>query len=839
MFEIDEIKIEHSTKHIITDNSKPVLSFSLRSDENDCQMESAVIAVRDWEKTVDTQTGIVLDGITFAPFSEYTVQVTAFDNMGRQASQESSFSTGRMKTPWTAKWITDKKYAFDKNTSPAPFTFRKNFAVKKAVKKAFVTATALGIYELMINGKKVGNEFFAPGFTSYKNSLQYNLYDISDLLFDKNTIIAVVGGGWAVGRFTYASKSRITCDRQAFLMELFLEYEDGTKEKIVTDDSWQVTQDGNYRFGDFYDGETYDSTVDLSQIRWSFADVYRPKFSPKLTARYGCAVTEQETLKPVAAYPAKNGKELLYDFGQNFAGVVRLRLNGHKGQTVTVRHAEILLNGDLCVRSLRTAKATATYICTDGLQEYSPRLTYMGFRYIGVSGIKPEDLTVEAVVLHSDFEEIGSFECSEPMLNKLQSNIRWSGKSNFVEIPTDCPQRDERQGWTGDISVFADTACYSFDMSRFLDKWLTDVKSEQGRGGGIPMVVPKQGNAAPTVATACWGDCCIIVPYCEYLARGDKELLRKQYPVMKKFLKAVKFWASLSGPGKYQRHIWNRLFQFGDWCAPGEGIMDWMGKGKWIATAYYANSCAIVSRVADLLGNKQDAEYYANLKEEISQAYQKVFTDGNGKLKREFQTGYVLPLYFDMISEKTKANMAANLNRLVVENGYHLSTGFTGTPYLLFALADNGYIDTAYKLLLQDTSPSWLYCIKNGATTIWEEWDINPEEANKDGNIPSYNHYAYGAVGAFLYRRVLGIEASEGGYKNFTVKPIIGGGLTRAKGGTKTPYGEIRVEWAIKDACFEISVEVPVSTKCKLIIPDGRTHIFGSGKHKTVCSISA
>ena len=332
MFEIDEIKIEHSKKDAVTDNTQPVLSFSLRSDEDGCELSRAVVCVGDIKKEVTGQTGIVLDGLGLEPFTEYTVKLTAFDNMGRSASKEADFSTGRLSVPWTANWITDKVYSFAKNTSPAPFTFRKSFSVKKPLKRAFVTATALGIYELNINGKKVGNEYFAPGFTSYKHSLQYNLYDIGDLLADENTIIAVVGGGWAAGRFTYSSKSRITCDRQAFLMELFLEYRDGSTEKIVTDGTWQVTTQGNYRFGDFYDGETYDATVDLNKIKWSDADIYTPKFKPHLSAQYGCKVTAHEILQPIDSFPAKNGKETVYDFGQNFAGAVHLKMKGKAGQ---------------------------------------------------------------------------------------------------------------------------------------------------------------------------------------------------------------------------------------------------------------------------------------------------------------------------------------------------------------------------------------------------------------------------------------------------------------------------------------------------------------------------
>lgn len=831
MFKIDEIQIENTANFVVTDNASPVLSFSLQSDKDGCELKRAVIKIGDWEKCVDYQTGIVLNGITFAPFTEYTVEVTAFDNYGNRAEKTASFLTGRLTVPWSAKWITDENYKFEKKTSPLPFTFQKQFKISKPVKRAFVTATSLGIYELNINGQKVGNEYFAPGFTSYKRSLQYNFYDVSNLLNDDNTIIAVVGGGWAVGRFTYSGKNKITCDRQAFLMELFLEYEDGTQEKIITDSSWQVTQEGNYRFADFYDGETYDATVDLHLVPWKNADIYNHEFKPMLTARYGCAVTEQETLRPIDCYLAKNGKEIIYDFGQNFAGVIKLKINGAKGQKVVVRHAEILLDGDLCVRSLRTAKATAIYICTDGIQEYSPRLTYMGFRYIGISGIDAENVQVEAIVLHSDFEEIGTFDCSDSMLNQLQRNIRWSGKSNFLDIPTDCPQRDERQGWTGDISVYASTACYNFNLSRFFDKWLNDVRLEQGRFGGIPQIVPKQGYVAPPVPTACWGDSCILVPWAEYLARGNKELLKKQYPCMKKYLSAVKFWAGLFSVNKDKKHIWKWLFQFGDWCAPEGNIMDWMAKGKWIATAYYANSCNIVSKIAEILENKEDALYFHNLYKDISNAYRNVFTDRNGKLKNEFQTGYVLPLYFNMTNGNETKKMAENLNRLVAEKDYHLSTGFTGTPYLLFALADNGYADTAYKLLLQDTSPSWLYCIKKGATTTWEEWDIDPSKANKDGNIPSYNHYAYGAVGDFLYRRVLGIEANEGGYKSFIVKPILGGGLSYAKGETKTPYGKIKVKWETENGLFVITIQVPVSTICRLIMPNGKEYTLTSGNY--------
>lgn len=827
MFAVDEIKTENKCSGCVTDSDAPRLAFSLKSDKKGTNLANAVIRVGNKEFATKEQCGVVLNGLELHPFTRYEVSVVATDNFGNRTEGKTYFCTGRREMPWTAKWITNAAYIFPKKISPAPFTFRKVFAQKK-VKRAFITATALGIYELQLNGKKVGEQYFAPGFTSYKHTLQYDFYDVTALLKEQNELVAVVGGGWAVGRFTYSSKSRITCDRQAFLAELFLEYEDGTREKIVTDESWQQTMDGNYRFGDFYDGEVYDATIDLNKAKWRAADVYKPKIKPLITARYGCPVTAHERLTPIAHFPAKNGKEEIYDFGQNFAGVVSLRIKGRKGQKITVRHAEIITDEDLNVKSLRTAKATLVYTCKDGEQEYSPRLTYMGFRYIGISGIAPENIEVCALALYSDFDETGSFECSDALLNKLQSNIIWSGKSNFVDIPTDCPQRDERMGWTGDISVFARTACFDFDLSAFLEKWLSDVRAEQGRGSGLPLVVPKQGISAPTVATACWADCIILVPWAEYLARGDTQLLREMYPAMKRYLKAVRFWASLSGPGKYRRHIWKWLFQFGDWCAPEGGIFDWMKRGKWIATAYYANSCHIVSKIADILGKKEDAKYFAGLSKKIAASFRHVFTDGKGKLKSEFQTGYVLPLAFGIVEGAERESMAQNLERLVRERGYHLSTGFTGTPHILFALADGGKAETAYKLLLQDTAPSWLYCVKGGATTTWEEWTIDPR---KEGNIPSYNHYAYGAVGDFLYRRVAGIEPTKGGYKEFRVKPILGGGLTYAKASVKTSYGMAGSEWRVEDGKFFMKVTVPVSCTCRVTMPNGKQVTLQSGEY--------
>lgn len=382
-------------------------------------------------------------------------------------------------------------------------------------------------------------------------------------------------------------------------------------------------------------------------------------------------------------------------------------------------------------------------------------------------------------------------------------------------------------------------------MSRFFDKWLLDMRSEQGRGGGYPMVIPKAGDNWPSMANSCWGDSSILVPWADYLARGRIEVLGNQYDSMKRFMKAAKWWSSFLAISPTDRYIWRFPFHFGDWAAPEGNVRDWLKKGKWVGTAYFANSCQIMSQIAKILGHKDDQIYYQNLREKIIHAYRKVFTDGEGTLKQEFQTGYVLPLHFNMTSGRETNQMTDHLVQLIEENGNHLTTGFTGTPYILFALSDHGKLEEAYRLLLQDTCPSWLYEVKAGGTTIWERWDaLRPDgtvnigdlsgaksDEESGGGMVSFNHYANGAVGDWLYKRLLGLEPLSGGYKTFKVAPKIGGNITWAKGSTITPYGPIHVYWEIKNGMFHIKVDVPVSTSCQLILPNRKSMTLMSGKH--------
>lgn len=845
---IINLKVENLAHNCVTDNASPRFSFAVSSERRGAALATAEISVNGWNIKTAEQILVPYGGKPLQPFKKYTVNVAATDNYGESDNASVEFETGRMQTPWQAEWITDGSYKFtEKKVSPTPLLFRKTVNTEKPIARAVIYCTALGIYELNINGKKVGNEYFAPGFTSYKTTLQYQTYDVTENLTGNDELTATVAGGWAVGSFVFTRKNRVTANRQAFLLELRITYADGSLEVIGSDESWEVTRGGNYRAADFYDGEEYDAAIDPNKAVWRKAAVERVKISPRIVAEFGAPVTAHEVFAPVAV--TRCGNEIIYDFGQNFAGVISAEITGKRGQKITFRHAEVLnADGSPAMQILRTAKATATYVCRDGEQVYSPKLTYMGFRYVGVSGIEESDIKLSAISLYSDIAVTGAFECSDERINKLQANIMWSAKSNFMDIPTDCPQRDERMGWTGDIAVFAPVACYNFDMSRFLEKWLNDVKSEQLKSGGLPNTVPAQGYGfpatMPAMAVDFWGDACLLVPWAEYLARGDKQLLVKMYPVMKKYVNACAFWARLLSLGK-RRYIWHTpsMVHFGDWIAPDvDKMSDWQKRSKWTATASLCRTSGLLSKIAGILGFDKDERKYKKLSQKTADAYVSVFTDGNGKLKKEFQTAYVLPLAFGMFPEDKRKRAADNLSALVEKSDYCIRTGFPGTPYILFALADNGREDTAFKMLLNEKCPSWLYEVKAGGTTVWELWDALKADGSLNGGMEdgrggmiSFNHYASGAVGAFLYKRIAGIEPTECGYRSFSVKPLAGGGITFADTRVDTPYGEIESKWKIENGSFMLDVKVPAGAECEVVLPDGKKEHLVSGKYAFTC----
>ena len=858
MFEIARLTVEGLENNIVTDEHNPHISYKVISDGQNVNVTNCHIVVRDaggntmWERDTTEQIEISYEGEKLKPSSEYTVDVAVESDTGEETFSSIRFTTGLMTDKWPGKFITDGSYSFtEKKVSPEPMTFRKKIRAAGNVVKAYVYATAMGMYEMYFDGEKVGNRYFAPGFTSYKKRLQYQTYDVTEF-FNQGKEINVdftVSGGWAVGSFIYSRNNRFAADRQALSAMFYFVYDNGEADLFGTNSSWLVTRQGKVKMADLYDGETFDSTVELEESAWRNAEEEKLKYNPQIIAECGAPVTEHEVFLPLAE--DKKGEEIIYDFGQNFAGIVRFTVkNAKKGQIIEIRHAEILNpDGTLNTSFLRSAKATVTYICSDGEQTFSPSFTYMGFRYVSVKGVEKENFEIKAVALYSDIADRGSFECSDEMINKLQSNIRWSTKSNFVDIPTDCPQRDERMGWTGDIAVFGTTACFNFDTGRFLKKWLKDVRSEQLPTGGLPNTVPANGFGfpvtMPTMAIDWWGDAAVLVPWALYMSDGDINVLKENYDMMKKYVGACKRWAAALSFGK-NRYIWHTpsVFHFGDWVAPDAPKMQqWQKRSKWTATASLYNTSSILSKIAGILGHEDDAKEYKKLSENVADAYESIFTDGSGKLYEEFQTAYVLPVWFGMFKKENQKKAVENLVKLIEKSDYCIGTGFPGTPYILFALADNGRADVAYKMLLNTKCPSWLYEVKMGATTIWERWDGLDENGQcpigDDGtdNMISYNHYASGAVGDFLYKRIAGIEPLEAGYRKFRVKPVIGGNLSYAKAKIDTSYGVASSEWHLKDSDFYIDIEVPVGCKCILELPDGKIYEYGSGHYSATAKL--
>lgn len=849
MLSITRFAVEGLESGCVTDERRPRFGFAVASDRAGASVAAATVTVNQHQVDLGAAQAARYDGPALAARTVYPAHLVVTDNAGQKAEADLTFETGLMGASFDAQWISDPAFSFtEKSTSPVPMVFRKQIELAGPVASARIYATAMGIFELDLNGKKVGNEMFAPGFTSYKTHLQYATYDVTDQLAQKNELVATVAGGWAVGAFVYTRVNRVTADRQALLLQLCVTYQDGSTQVFGTDDSWEVCEDGPVRFAEFYDGEVYDARVDLGSVSWRHAAREQLRVSPELSAALGNPVRLHAPMEPVSV--TRVGDELIYDFGQNFAGVVEFDLTGaNEGQVIRVRHAEILKpDGTLNTDFLRTAKAELVYTAREGNQTYRPRMTYMGFRYVSVTGADEAAISVRAYPVFSDVRETGSFECSNEQVNRLQQNIQWSSRSNFVEIPTDCPQRDERMGWTGDIAVFAPTACYNFDMGRFLRKWLRDVRAEQLRGGGIPNTVPAGGfgfpATMPSMAIDFWGDACVLVPWALYRAEGDLEVLRENYDMMRRYVDACRFWAGF-GLGKY-RYIWHTpaTLHFGDWVAPDVPKMSqWQARSKWTATASLQHTSSLVSQIARILGKDDDAERYGTLASRVSAAYEDVFTDGAGKLKNEFQTAYVLPIHFGMLREKNQPAAVDNLVKLVEKGDYCIGTGFPGTPYILFALADNGRADVAYKMLLNTKCPSWLYEVAQGATTIWERWDGLDENGQcpigDDGTdmMISYNHYASGAIGDFLYTRVAGIEAVEPGYRRVRVAPVLGGGLTWARGSVQTVLGRVASSWKIAGGQFEIEVEVPVGATCELVLPDGTVQELASGMHRATCAL--
>ena len=691
--------------------------------------------------------------------------------------------------------------------------------------------TALGVYQFFLNGKKVGEDELTPGWTSYKKHLCYQTYNVSSMLKKgKNELRAMLGAGWYKGKMGFLKQRNNYGDRTAFLMQLSVKYTDGRREVFCTDESW-VGTDGPITFAEIYDGEHYVAQKEIgSDTEWrKVSTVTFPKKG--LTAQSGSKVAVIEELPAQRLFCTPEG-DMVLDFGQNLTGRVKFQVTAEAGQKVHLKCFETLdAAGNVYTKNLRTAAQEICYSCRgNGLEQYHPYFTFMGFRYVQILAWpgQPHVKDFTAQVLHSRMERTGSFFCSHPLVNQLQHNILWGMKGNFLDIPMDCPQRDERVGWTGDAQVFCRTACYLADTYTFFRKWLKDVKADQTPEGGVPHVVPdivsgreendwllRQG----THSAAAWADAAVIIPWTLYLVYGDKIILVEQYESMRKWIEFMREHA--------QNNIWNYKLQFGDWVAldAEEGSYFGATPNDLTCTAYYAYSTRLFSKIAGILGRADDEKEYAQLYGKIVRKFRNTFFLPDGTMTAQTQTAHILALYFDLVPEQYREATIKRLVELLHQNDGHLVTGFVGTTYFCHALSRNGHVKEAYELLLKEDFPSWLYSVKMGATTVWEHWDgIKPDGTMWSPDMNSFNHYAYGAVGDWLYRVVLGIEVDERdpGYHHIIISPMTGDAFTWAEGEFDSRYGRVAVAWKkIGEKVYALTVTIPHNTYGDIYLEEG------------------
>ena len=739
---------------------------------------------------------------------------------------------------WAARFVGP---AWDEDTSamqPCPL-LRREFTVGASVERARLYVTALGVYEVEINGERADDHVLAPGWTSYHHRLRYQTLDVTPLLRQgANAIGAVLGDGWYRGRMGFEGRRNLYGDRLALLAQLEIAYADGSVEVIATDETWRAAT-GPILSSGIYEGETYDARIERSG--WSSAGHDDATWTSvafvdydlrALVAPVSPPVRRTQLLSPREVLRSPSGKTIL-DFGQNLVGRLRIILSGPAGTTITLRHAEVLEDGELCARPLRNAQATDRYTSGGAATEmWEPRFTFHGFRYAEIDGwpgsLAPD--AIQAVVCHTDLERTGWFECSDADVNRLHENIVWGMRGNFLDVPTDCPQRDERLGWTGDINVFSPTACFLYDVGGFLASWLADLAADQHHDGVVPFVVPDVMSGR-SLATACWGDAAVIVPWTLYDRYADSGILEAQYDSMCRWVDHV---AELAG----ESHLWDRGFQFGDWldpAAPPDRPRDARTDTHLVATACLVHSADVLSRLGTLLERFGDATRFARLAHDVRRGFAREYVTSSGRLAADTQTAYALALQYALLpTEGQRQHAAERLARLVHQNAYRIGTGFVGTPLICDALCDAGYTDMAYRILMERSCPSWLYAVTMGATTIWERWDsMLPDGSVNPGEMTSFNHYAFGAVGDWLHRVVGGLAPDQAGYKRIAIAPRPGGGLTSARSGLRTPYGMAESSWHVEGERTVVRAIIPPNTTATVRLPwSPETLEVGSGQHE-------
>lgn len=759
--------------------------------------------------------------------------------------KQSFFVTGYQDiSRWKGAFISAEKSERDAEHSEGTY-IRSEFSVQGKVRAAYAVCSAYGLYILYVNGKKVGESELAPGWTSYQKHLLYQTYDVTALLKEEtNTVGVHVGAGWYKGEMSFNHCRNIYGNQTSFGGQILIEYEDGRKGIVVSDTKWKGTK-SPVLFSEIYDGEIYDAR--LEQQGWNqngFDDSAWENVSEvecnkqTLTPQEGCLIEKVTRVEPVDVFQTPQGDTVI-DFGQNLTGWCYITVkDAPTGSRVELNFFETLdADGNVYTENLRRAKETLVYICKGEAKEiYHPHFTYQGFRYAKVASypgeVKAENFTAWAI--HSAMRQTGEFLCSNPLLNQLQHNILWGMKGNFLDVPTDCPQRDERLGWTGDAQIFCRTATFLMDTYPFYSKWLQDVEADQRPDGAVAHVVPdilsgkSEGDwllSQGTAGASAWADVAVIIPWNLYLAYGDKAVLERQYISMKR-------WIDFMTEHSTEDCMFDYGLQFGDWVAldAEEGSYFGATPTAYTSAAYYCYTTGLFAKIAGILGKEKDSETYRTLYEKLKVAFQKHFFRTNGELRVQTQTAHIVALYFQLVPEKYMDLTVENMKKLLAKQDGHLVTGFIGTPYFTHALSENGCTDEAYELLLKEDFPSWLYQVKMGATTVWEHWDgLKPDGSMWSPDMNSFNHYAYGSVGEWLYRVVGGLEIDEKnpGYKHFYVQPQIGGNLDWVQLSYDSIYGKIKIEWKNQENEIEMKLTVPANTNATILLKQA-TRILSS-----------
>lgn len=750
----------------------------------------------------------------------WTVTVMA-DNKERGTSEINWFETGKREESWAARWITPVWKDFERHP-----LMKRPINIEKKVKNARAYVSGLGVYEFYMNGIRVGAEYLAPGCTTYDEWVQYQTYDVTSCMkMGENVIGAMLGNGWAKGRFgTFGDANSPYVEQFFFLAEIHLEYEDGSHEVVVTDRSWQC-HEAPVLEDSIYDGEVYDARKEVKywgEGVWDEVQEKKPECVKSIEERLSLPVVVKELRRPIRLLHTPAGETVL-DMGQNMAGWIRFHVKEPAGTVVKLSYGEILQEDNFYRENLRTAKAQYTYIADGNEREVEPHFTYYGFRYVKLEGftaeISVEDFT--GCVVYSDLEETGKIETSDPLVNRLFLNAKWGQKSNFLDVPTDCPQRDERMGWTGDTQVFAKTASFNMDTYAFYTRFLHDLWMDQRQKNGmVGNVIPcfmkvKQEISMPYHGgSAVWGDCATILPWEMYQQYGDISILKKQYESMKAWVD----WIHRRDTAAGDTGLWKGDYQWGDWLALDEGTDE-----DFIASAYYKHSAEIVSRAAAVLGKEEDKQKYGELADKVRQAVFDEYFSKNGRSTINTQTAYLLALKFNLVPKEHKKRTVDALAALLKKNQMHLQTGFVGTPFLCNVLSDYGYSRMAYEIFLQEDFPGWLYAVKMGATTIWERWDSVLSDGRISGTgMNSLNHYAYGSIVEWMYTHMCGIRSKEGkpGFSEFEIRPEIDSHIFGAKASYQSPKGLIESGWKREvDGTMTVRVTVPFDAEAEVYLP--------------------